>query len=234
MESIGRLATGIAHDFSNVLTVIIGDTEMALEAPAIDPKVKELLEEIGAASFRGASLTKQLMALAGRHELHPRAVSVNDSVKNAHQLFRRLLGEDIALELSLDPGAGHVMVDAAQFEVAVLNLALNARDAMPGGGRLTVATSQVSRAEHALRPDVPPGQYVSVTMTDTGADVDRSAAPGPLEPFLSAKGLSAGIGLGLATVYGIVKQFGGRIYVNAAAGSGSTFSIFLPPIDAPG
>lgn len=229
MEAVGQLAAGIAHNFSNLLTVISGDAELALDDPTLSDELRTLLDEIAGASARGASLTRQLMALGRRDELRLAVVPLNDCLEAVHALAVRLIGEDISLALTLDSHAGSVVVDRALFEVALLNLATNARDAMTTGGTLTLASALADLEAHRERPGLVAGRYAVVTVQDTGSGMDDTLRMQIFDPFFTTKAQGLGTGLGLSTVAGIVKQFGGSIFVSSSVGVGTTFTIALPP-----
>jgi len=235
MEAVGRLAGGVAHDFNNLLTVIGGYAELLLEKldPA-DPR-REAAREILQASQRAAQLARQLLAFGRRQVLQPRVLGLNDLVLGTDRLLRRAVGEHIAVELALSPHAGNVRADPTQIEQVLLNLALNARDAMPEGGRLTIATASVDLTAGTILADapVPPGPYAVLSVTDTGCGMDEATSGRIFEPFFTTKPVGHGAGLGLAVVYGIVRQHGGAIEVDSAPGKGSTFRVYLPRVEEP-
>ena len=233
MEAVGRLAGGVAHDFNNLLTVIRGYTEILLsDLPPGDVRKGEL-EEIMKASDRAGSLTRQLLAFSRQQVLAPKVLNLNTIVLSMHNLLRRLLGEDIDLQTVLDPELGNVKADPSQVEQVVMNLAVNARDAMPMGGRLTVETVNVDLTENWGRDIVSakPGPYVMIAMTDSGAGMDEATRARVFEPFFTTKDPGKGTGLGLSTAYGIVKQSDGYISVYSEVGIGSTFKVYLPRMD---
>jgi CheY-like chemotaxis protein len=242
MESIGRLAGGVAHDFNNLLTVIGGFADMlALELPADAPSQSDVGAIKGAAE-QATALTQQLLAFSRRQMLQPRVLDLNESVRRLEPMLRRLIGEHIELVVTTRLDAGSVRVDPAQLEQVVLNLAINARDAMPDGGRLSIETSSILLdAAYALnRRDVEPGRYATIAVVDTGVGMDEATAQRIFEPFFTTKELGHGTGLGLATTYGSVRQHGGHVAVESALGKGSTFRVYLPladepvtPVDAP-
>jgi PAS domain S-box-containing protein len=216
MEAIGRLAGGIAHDFNNLLTVIGGYTEAALAET--DPAERtRCLEEVRRATERASTLTTQLLAFARRRVITPAAVDLNGTIAALGDMLQRLIGADVRLETALAPDVGHIRMDRGQLEQVVMNLAINARDAMPDGGVLTLATSADAGARTA-----------TVTVTDTGRGMDRETLAHVFEPFFTTKGPGQGTGLGLATVYGIVTQHGGSITVDSAPGRGTTFRLVFP------
>jgi PAS domain S-box-containing protein len=230
MEAVGQLAGGVAHDFNNLLTAISGYASFALDrAGHADPKLRGNIEEIARASDRAAGLTKQLLAFSRRQMLQPTVVNLNDVVTDTDQLVRRLIGENIQVVLALDSRVGNVLADSGQVGQVVMNLAINARDAMPRGGVLTVSTrnAQLSIADAALL-GAEPGQYVVLRVSDTGTGISEETRQHIFEPFFTTKEPGKGTGLGLSTVYGIVKQSGGYIRVASEPGEGAAFDIFLP------
>jgi hypothetical protein len=242
MESIGRLAGGVAHDFNNLLTVIGGFADMlALELPADAPAQADVGAIKGAAE-QATALTQQLLAFSRRQMLQPRVLDLSEAVRRLEPMLRRLIGEHIELVVTTRLDAGSVRVDPAQLEQVVLNLAINARDAMADGGRLTIETTSVllDPAYALNRRDVEPGRYAVIAVVDTGIGMDESTAQRIFEPFFTTKELGHGTGLGLATTYGSVRQHGGHVAVESAPGKGSTFRVYLPladepatPVDAP-
>ena len=236
MEAVGQLAGGIAHDFNNLLTAILGSTELLLAAtPPFDPR-REDLQEIGRAAHRAAGLVRQLLAYSRKQVLQPRLVNLNAIVHEMGAMLRRVVGEQIALQLHLDPSLGDVIADPGQLEQVIANLGVNARDAMPGGGTLTLTTANVSGARlTTASPEGLPlgGPLVALSVGDTGTGMDDHVLAHLFEPFFTTKELGRGTGLGLATVYGIVRQSGGQIQVASRPGEGSTFTVFLPRAEAP-
>ncbi len=224
MEALGRLAGGVAHDFNNLLTVIIGYSELLLAArPGDDPT--ELLGDILGSGRRAADLTRQLLAFSRRQVLNPQRVDLNGLVTGLRRLLDRVLGEDIDLVTALQPGLGRVTVDPGQLEQVLVNLAVNARDAMPGGGRLTLATTA---EDVGARRGPPPGRYAVVTVTDTGTGMTDEVKARMFEPFFTTKPPGEGTGLGLSTVFGIVRQSHGHIEVESEWGHGTTVRVLLP------
>src|SRR5438128_587086 len=232
MEAVGQLAGGIAHDFNNLLTAILGSTQLLLHNTPPGDARREDAEEIRHAGLRAAELTRQLLAFSRRQVLAPKVLDVNAVVANMDRMLRRLLGEDVELATSRDPAAGTVNADPGQLEQVLLNLAVNARDAMPGGGRLSIGTTRVTlREEHVERRHrMPAGDYVCLAVADTGVGMDATTQAHLFEPFFTTKEVGKGTGLGLATVYGIVKQSGGYIWVYSEAGHGTTVKIYLPRV----
>ncbi len=230
MEAVGRLAGGVAHDFNNLLTVILGYGGALGAKVAHDPEAARDLEQMLLAGERAVTLTRQLLAFSRREVLQPRLLDVNAVVRDIEGMLRRLIGEDVELATALAVDAGTVSADPGQIEQVLFNLAINARDAMPDGGRLTIETAAV---ELDAGPDVKPGGYVKIAVTDTGLGIEPAILRHIFEPFFTTKELSKGTGLGLATCYGIVRQSGGHISVSSHPGQGAVFEILLPRIEAP-
>jgi PAS domain S-box-containing protein len=231
MEAIGQLAGGVAHDFNNLLLVIDGYGEMLRRELDGSPHPLRLLEHIQRASRRAAELTRQLLAFGRKQVMQATPLDLNAAVREVASLVRRVIGEDIELALELVPRSGTVKVDPGQLEQVLLNLAVNARDAMPDGGRLTLSTANVELGPRALRGEVPPGSYVMLTVSDTGVGMDEATRKRIFEPFFTTKEPGKGTGLGLSSVYGIVRQSGGYIQVESTPGEGATFLIYLPRMD---
>ncbi|NJD18529.1 MAG: response regulator, partial [Gemmatimonadetes bacterium] len=230
MEAVGRLAGGIAHDFNNLLTVIVGHTELLLADKAGgDPDVEEL-NQMKSAADRATTLTRQLLAFSRRQVLQPRLLQMNRVVSDLESLLVRLLGEQVSLLTILRPDAGQVRADPGQLEQILMNLVANARDAMPEGGTLTIETNRITSAQAAGRwgDPVEPGQYVMLSVRDTGIGIPEENLPRIFEPFFTTKDVGRGTGLGLATVYGIVEQSAGFIFVSSSVGLGTVFRIYLP------
>jgi signal transduction histidine kinase len=235
MESLGLLAGGVAHDFNNLLTVILGNAALLQESPALRPAETGPLGEIRDAADRAASLVSQLLALGRRQARQPRVLDLNSVVAAAHRLLARLIGEHIEVTVALRGEALPVEADPAQLEQVIVNLASNARDAMPAGGKLTIETDLIEVAPdgESAPPIIGPGTYVTIEVVDTGVGMDAETRRRVFEPFFTTKGLGRGTGLGLATVNGIIEQSGGRVFVTSAPGRGSSFRVFLPRAEMP-
>ena len=231
MEAVGRLAGGIAHDFNNLLMVISGYSEFLLDRLGSEPALRAPAQEIASAAGRATSLTRQLLAFSRKQMLAPKILDLNGVVTENLKMLTRVIGEDIDLVMVPAAGLGTVRADAGQIEQVIMNLAVNARDAMPSGGKLTIETSNVSLDEEYARFHAPlkPGNYVMLAISDTGAGMDSETQSHIFEPFFTTKG-PKGTGLGLSTVYGIVKQSGGYIWVYSEPGKGTTFKIYLPRV----
>jgi signal transduction histidine kinase len=226
MEAMGRLAGGIAHDFNNILTSLLGHSELALTQVSEGHPLEEDLREIRAAGRRAAGLTRQLLAFSRKQVLEPRIVDLNEIVTGVHKMLARVIGEDVELVIDLALDLGRTVADPGQLEQVLVNLAVNARDAMPDGGRLTIQTSNASPGSLAGRA----GRAVRLSVTDTGMGMDPETQARIFEPFFTTKELGKGTGLGLAMAYGTVQQSGGQIEVNSAPGRGTTFEILLPEV----
>ncbi len=234
MDAIGRLSGGVAHDFNNLLGLIIGYAEIIqMQIPEGDP-LRACADQILKAGAQGASLTRQLLAFSRQQVLAPKALSLNAVVSDMGKMLRRLIGEDVDLVTSLDPELGNVRADHGQIEQVIMNLAVNARDAMPGGGKLMIKTANIeidSKHARQFAFAVLPGPYVRLSVSDTGTGMDTAIQQKIFDPFFTTKEKGKGTGLGLSTVYGVVKQSGGYIVVNSMPGKGTTFTIDLPRVD---
>jgi len=235
MEAVGRLAGGVAHDFNNLLMVIKGHTELLMNAlPPADSMARKITQ-IDRAADRAAALTKQLLAFSRMQVLQPRVMNLNGVVEDMGKLLPRLIGEDVELGIRTAPDLGAIRADASQMEQIIMNLAVNARDAMPSGGRLMIETSnaELDRTYNSTHPIVKPGRYVVLAVSDTGTGMDADTEAHIFEPFFTTKEPGKGTGLGLSTVYGVVKQSGGFIWVYSELGKGTSFKIYLPRVDQP-
>jgi PAS domain S-box-containing protein len=235
MEAVGRLAGGVAHDFNNMLTVITSYGDLLLgDLPAGDTRRADI-EEILKAARGAATLTRQLLAFSRQEVIQPRPISVNAIVAGTEKMLQRVIGEDIALESELAAEPSTVLCDPGQLEQIVMNLVVNARDAMPQGGKVRIVTTNATLDEPALRdlPFARPGRYIVLTVSDTGIGMDATTQEHIFEPFFTTKEQGKGTGLGLATVYAVAKQAGGFVGVESAPGEGASFTVFLPAIDAP-
>lgn len=228
LEAVGQLAGGIAHDFNNLLTAILGYSEMLLERFETDDEAREKIRQIKRAGERAADLTKQLLVFSRKQILQPAVLDLNQVVTGTSQLLQRLIGENIRIELRLDAALEPIEADRGQIEQVIINLAVNARDAMPGGGTLLIETNNALFAESAERIAALPIQYVLLTISDTGAGMTADVQARAFEPFFTTKEVGKGTGLGLSTVYGIVKQSGGFMRLDSEIGVGSVFKIYLP------
>jgi len=236
MESVGQLTGGIAHDFNNLLTVILGNAELLVEYLEDSEGLEPIARNIGEAATRGAELTRRLLAFARRQPLEPEPTDVNRLIRDLEELLRRALGEQCEIEISHGAALWPAMIDGSRFENALLNLAINARDAMPDGGRLTIETGNVRIDDEYSRhhPDVVPGQYVLVAVSDTGTGIPKEMIDKVFEPFFTTKEKGRGTGLGLSMVYGFIKQSEGHVRVYSEAGEGTTVRLYLPraPVEA--
>ncbi len=234
MEAVGRLTGGIAHDFNNLLTVICGYSELLMTTLPEEDDARSLVSEIRAAGERAVSLTRQLLAFSRKQVTEPMLLNLNEVVGGMERLIRRLIGEDVDFVTRFAADLGTVRADVGQVEQVIMNLVINARDAMPHGGRLTIETANVELGQSVsqLRREVRPGPYVLLAVSDTGVGMDDATRARIFEPFFTTKEAGKGTGLGLATVYAIVKQSGGYVYAYGELGRGSVFKVYLPRVDA--
>ncbi len=232
VEAVGRLAGGIAHDFNNILGIIIGHSELVLAQPEIGVSTRRHVHEILDASRRAASLTHQLLAFSRKQLLQPRVLNLNRAIEDVEKMIRRLIGDDIEVRTLLAADLENVSADPGQMEQVIINFCVNARDAMPEGGRIIIETHNVKADELFAAQHFPmkPGRYVRLAVRDTGTGMDKQTLSQVFEPFFTTKGPGKGTGLGLATVYGIVKQSGGQVWAYSEPGQGSTFSVYLPAV----
>jgi two-component system cell cycle sensor histidine kinase/response regulator CckA len=233
MEAVGRLAGGVAHDFNNVLTAILGYADLLLDGFATEDPRRTDLQEIKRAAHRAAGLTHQLLAFSRKQVMQPRRLNLNEVVLDIQKLLAKLLGDDLELRIERDPAIGHVKADPGQIEQVLMNLVANARDAMPEGGRVTIVTANRDVGTDQVRTLVGlvPGPFVTLTVSDTGPGIPEHVRSHIFEPFFTTKAQGRGTGLGLATVYGIVKQSGGWIYLDETPGPGASFRIYLPRLN---
>jgi two-component system, cell cycle sensor histidine kinase and response regulator CckA len=228
MEAVGRLAGGVAHDFNNLLTAISGYSDLTLMQLQANDPLRPYIEEIKKAGERAAALTRQLLAFSRKQVLQPKVMNLNTLIQDIGKMLPRLIGEDIELHTELAADIWNIRADRGQIEQVILNLVVNARDAMPDGGKLTLQTANLLPDE--VEPDVLPGAYVMLAVIDTGTGISEETKPKIFEPFFTTKEPGKGTGLGLATVYGIVRQSGGHILLYSHIGQGTTFKIYLPQI----
>jgi nitrogen-specific signal transduction histidine kinase/CheY-like chemotaxis protein len=235
LEAVGRLAGGVAHDFNNLLSVILGYCEILIGRREGHSELRSKLEEIRKAAKRAADLTRQLLAFSRRQVLELKVLNLNDVIYHSKNMLQRLIGEDIELLLNLSLDIGRVRIDPGQLEQVIMNLVVNARDAMPHGGKLVIETHKVEYNEPQIRlhgeTTMPAGSYAMAAVTDTGFGMDEETLRRIFEPFFTTKEVGKGTGLGLSTVYGIVKQSGGFIWAYSEKGVGTTFKIYLPRIE---
>jgi PAS domain S-box-containing protein len=234
MNAVGQLSAGLAHDFNNLLAVIVGFSDLLLNQFAVgDPARRHKVEEIKKAAKRAAALTSQLLAFGRQQVPEPRVLDLNEVVYESCKMLDGLLGPQIELALHLRPGLSRVLADVHQIKQVIINLSLNARDAMPNGGKLTIETAdkELSEDEASHRSPMTPGPYVAIILSDTGFGMDKGTQARLFEPFFTSKASGQGTGLSLATVYAIVKQSGGFIWVESEPGRGTTFEIYFPRVE---
>ncbi len=234
MEAVGKLAGGVAHDFNNLMTSVIGNAELALMSLTQDDPLREDVAEIKKAGDRASALTRQLLAFSRRQVLQPMVLNLYTVLIDTEKMLRRIVGEDLEMATILEPDLGKINVDPGQMEQVVMNLVLNASDAMPGGGKLTIETANVDLDREYTREkgaiEMEPGPYVMLAISDKGVGMDQETLSQIFDPFFTTKAKGKGTGLGLSTVYGIVKQSGGYIWAYSESGQGTTFKIYLPRV----
>jgi len=230
LESIGQLAAGVAHDFNNILMIIQSHISLRLGTPNLDGTMAESLRQMSSASERAANLTRQLLAFSAKQMVQPKVLNLNQTIRQLQALLHRAIGEQISMECEFDESLPAVEADECSMEQVIMNLVVNARDAMPNGGQLILRTKavQVDAAHAEKNPDARPGQYVCCSVIDQGCGIDPAVLDRIFEPFFTTKEFGKGTGLGLATAFGIIKQHGGWIEVQSQVGRGSSFSVYLP------
>ncbi len=235
MEALGRIAGGVAHDFNNLLTVIKGHSELIVDRVTASDPVLSSGEQIRKAADRAAALTRQMLAFSRKQALQPKVLNINVLVDDISKLLKRLMPADIEIEFRADPALGNVKADAGQLEQVLMNLTVNARDAMPRGGKITIETENVTLTPEFARTHAPiePGNYVKLAVIDTGTGMDAETKAHIFEPFFTTKDPGKGTGLGLSTVYGVVKQTAGFLWVDTELGLGSKFEVYLPRVNDP-
>jgi signal transduction histidine kinase len=233
LEAIGRLAGGVAHDFNNLLVVIKGYTNMILSEIGPQSPLYDAVQEVFKAGERASALTRQLLAFSGRRVMSPQPVNLNSLIRDLEKMLSRIVNEDIEIKSTLSPSVWMIRADVGQIEQVITNLVVNARDAMQGGGVLTISTSNVQLNQEGVRrlSDLIPGKYVRLSVCDTGTGMSPETQRRIFEPFFTTKLPGEGTGLGLSTVYGIARQHGGDVSVHSELGRGSVFSVYLPAID---
>jgi signal transduction histidine kinase/CheY-like chemotaxis protein len=231
MEAVGQLTGGLAHDFNNLLTAVVGSLDLLLRRTD-DERLRKLAGNALQAAERGAQLTSQLLAFSRRQRLQPAALNANDVISGMGDMLGRTIGPHIRIETRLDPHLWNALVDRTQIEVILLNLALNGRDAMPSGGKLTIATANLDHVPHALAGELPPGEYVTIAVSDTGTGMKPDVLARAFEPFFTTKEPGRGTGLGLSQLYGFAKQSGGTARIDSVEGQGTTVTIYLPRTEA--
>jgi PAS domain S-box-containing protein len=234
MEAVGRLAGGVAHDFNNLLTVISSYTSLILTENAVSAAIRDDLEQVAKAADSAAALTRQLLAFSRRQVVNQKVLDLNEVTQDAQKILRRVIGEDVRLVTKLGADLGRVIADFGQIEQVIMNLAVNARDAMPSGGQLSIETANTELMQPFSRDGfvAPPGKYVAISVRDTGVGMDEETKQRIFEPFFTTKEAGKGTGLGLATVFGIVQQSGGYVAVDSEVGKGSSFSVFFPRVES--
>lgn len=232
LEAVGRLAAGVAHDFNNILTAITGHSELLMRAMGTDDARRKHGEQIEKAAYMAAALTRQLLTFSRKQVIEPRTLNLNEIILNIQKMLSRLVGENIELHTKADPNTGAIKADPNQIEQVIMNLAVNARDAMPGCGKLSISTGNILLDEIQAKkfPELQPGNYVTLAITDTGTGMTDEVKAHLFEPFFTTKAPGKGTGLGLATCFGIVKQNDGHIDVESEPGKGTTFTIYLPQV----
>ena len=235
MEAVGRLAGGVAHDFNNILTPILGYSSMLLLEKNLDPSVMQQLGEISKAAERASELTRQLLTLSRKRVIQPRVLDLNDKLKSLTGKLQSMIGKDIALQVNAQPDSLMIRADQSMLEQMLVNLVISARDAMPKGGKITIsmATAEVSAAQAESNPEARPGKFICVRVSDTRVGMNKDVQARIFEPFFTTKEHGKGAGLGLATVYGIVKQHEGWIEVSGEEQNGATFNVYFPQYSGP-
>jgi signal transduction histidine kinase/ActR/RegA family two-component response regulator len=235
MEAVGQLAAGVAHDFNNILTIIQGHSDLLLQAPDLTAPTEKSLRQIWSAADRAGKLIQQLLMFSRKQVMQPRYLDLNEIISNVSPMLTRMLGESVVFEFSPVPNLPAIYADVGMIEQVLVNLSINARDAMPGGGSLTISAAPrvLEPVACVVNPEARPGHFVCLSITDTGGGMDNATLSHLFEPFFTTKEIGKGTGLGLATVYGIVKQHQGWIIVESKVGHGSTFTIFMPCVGKP-